>query len=337
MGPADIAKLLYQNELGPEHMISNEAESLQRLTSEWEEIPHSPSDSFAEPIGNGLVRIYLGALKREELPILNAMFCQTANHVRGSKERFIRNLDSLSLYFPDRKSFLTEYKEKNYPPISHSDVYHKAYRPAYRVVLQSYAAFLQLVRTLHLLLGKNTRIGEHTSLRKSASFIVAIDGNCASGKTTLSNFLSMYFDCNVIHMDDFFLPPELRTAARLAQAGGNIHYERFAKEIMIPLQNDLSVSYRPFCCSTMDYGDTISLPSKPLTVVEGSYSMHPKLRSLYDYSVFLSCSYEQQLMRIRARNGEEMLENFTARWIPMENSYFDAFQVRKSCSLTIIE
>lgn len=63
--------------------------------------------------------------------------------------------------------------------------------------------------------------------------------------------------------------------------------------------------------------------------------MRPELRGLYQYSVFLSCSYDCQVARIRARNGEEMLKNFVSRWIPMENAYFHAFQVKKSCSQVI--
>ena len=35
--------------------------------------------------------------------------------------------------------------------------------------------------------------------------LVAIDGRCASGKTTLGNYLKQHYDCNLFHMDDFFL------------------------------------------------------------------------------------------------------------------------------------
>ena len=35
--------------------------------------------------------------------------------------------------------------------------------------------------------------------------IVAIDGSCTSGKTTLATHLAEIYDCNVFHMDDFFL------------------------------------------------------------------------------------------------------------------------------------
>jgi uridine kinase len=37
--------------------------------------------------------------------------------------------------------------------------------------------------------------------------IVAIDGKCTSGKTTLAAKLAEIYDCNVFHMDDFFLRP----------------------------------------------------------------------------------------------------------------------------------
>ena len=49
--------------------------------------------------------------------------------------------------------------------------------------------------------------------------IVAIDGKCTSGKTTLASQLAEIYDCNVFHMDDFFLRPEQRTPERFAEVG----------------------------------------------------------------------------------------------------------------------
>lgn len=345
----DAVKLLYQNGLGPGHMVADEAGSLERLYEEWEncqklvysENKHDFEDrvicgestepsSFAEPIGNGLVRFYLYGLRKEELPILNAMFCQTANQMQGNKKDFIQNLSCLSFFFPNAGDFLREYEKQGYPPVSHSTPYRQAYHPAYRVVRQSHAAYLQLIRRIDSLCRDNFR--ENASRN---SFTVAIDGNCASGKTSLSQLLCMYFDCNVISMDDFFLPPPLRTAARLAEPGGNVHYERFAEEVMIPLSEGAPISYRSFDCSTMDYGNRICPQPKPLTIVEGSYCMHPSLQKFYDYTVFLSCPYEQQLERIRIRNGEKMLKNFIEKWIPMENIYFSTFHIKEKCNVAI--
>ena len=38
---------------------------------------------------------------------------------------------------------------------------------------------------------------------------------------------------------------------------------------------------------------------------------------------------EEQLQRILRRNGPEKLQMFRERWIPMENKYFEAFEIEK--------
>ena len=80
--------------------------------------------------------------------------------------------------------------------------------------------------------------------------VVAIDGKCASGKTTLASRLAEIYDCNVFHMDDFFLQRSQRTPERLAQIGGNVDYERFQEEVLLPLRFRRAFSYRPFDCRT---------------------------------------------------------------------------------------
>ena len=117
--------------------------------------------------------------------------------------------------------------------------------------------------------------------------IIAIDGRCASGKTTLAKAISEQIDCNVIHMDDFFLRPEQRTANRLATPGENIDHERFLEEVLIPLSKGLPVTYHPFDCHKMGFGEEILLTPKKINIVEGSYSCHPSLRDYYAYTFFL--------------------------------------------------
>lgn len=62
--------------------------------------------------------------------------------------------------------------------------------------------------------------------------LVAIDGRCGSGKTTLGFYLQELFDCNLFHMDDFFLRVEQRTPERMKEVGGNVDYERFEKTVL---------------------------------------------------------------------------------------------------------
>lgn len=151
---------------------------------------------------------------------------------------------------------------------------------------------------------------------------VAIDGRCASGKTTLAAILSEQLDCNVIHMDDFFLRPEQRTPERLSTPGENIDHERFLEEVLIPLSKGLPVKYRPFECHKNDFGSEIFLAPKKINIVEGSYSCHYALRGYYDYTFFLTVEKDEQMRRIINREGEEKAKIFKEKWIPLEEEYF---------------
>jgi hypothetical protein len=136
-------------------------------------------------------------------------------------------------------------------------------------------------------------------------------------------------------MDDFYLPPALRTEERLSEPGGNIHYERFLQEVAPGLLGGEAFDYRPLDCSDFSLGEPVLVPKTALTIVEGSYSQHPKLRHLYDLSAFIRCEPEVQIERIRARDGEEWLQRFIKEWIPLENAYFSAFSVDEASDFLI--
>ena len=70
---------------------------------------------------------------------------------------------------------------------------------------------------------------------RKAPVLVALEGGSASGKSTLGAELAEQLGATLIHMDDFFLPLELRTAERFAQPGGNVHWERVLAEVLQPL------------------------------------------------------------------------------------------------------
>ena len=106
-------------------------------------------------------------------------------------------------------------------------------------------------------------------------------------------------------MDDFFLPPERKTPARLAEPGGNVDRERFESEVLSHLGT--SFSYRPWRCHPGAFAAPVSVEPRAVVIVEGVYSLHPQLRSAYDLRVFLSIAPEAQQARIRARSGEAML------------------------------
>lgn len=164
--------------------------------------------------------------------------------------------------------------------------------------------------------------------------IVAIDGRCAAGKTTLAGKLGDALGAAVVHMDDFFLRPEQRTAERLAVPGGNVDHERFLAEVLLPLKEHGECTYRPYRCSTGDFGDAVTV-SGNILIVEGSYSCHPELYEYYDVRVFMTVSADEQLRRIVLRNGADKAEVFRDRWIPLEEKYFAAFDIAEKCDIVI--
>ena len=143
-------------------------------------------------------------------------------------------------------------------------------------------------------------------------FLVAIDGRCTAGKTTLAGLLQGKRSCNVVHMD----------------------FERLLSEVLLPLKSGAEALYRPYNCHA-DY----FLPTQPLsaaipTVIEGSYSCHPLLREHYSLRVFLDISPELQAERLMARNPAAF-ESFQTMWIPREEAYFSACRVREHCDIVL--
>lgn len=160
---------------------------------------------------------------------------------------------------------------------------------------------------------------------------VAIDGVCGSGKTTLGEALAEKYECNLFHMDDFFLRPEQRTPERYAQAGGNVDYERFRSEVLARLADKDGFTYRRFDCHTLAMGEAYSVPWRRLNVIEGAYSCHPYFGDVFQVRLFMDVPPKVQRERIIARNGREMYRRFERQWIPMENRYFEAYGIRGKC------
>lgn len=327
MTAQDAVKLLYQATFGPGHLIADPAMAAKRLTEERAECSKTDAPAF-EGIGGGFCRLHLGAEELETVPdeLLSRMFLLSAEKT-GDMEIFSTRLAELEALAAEGKTpfsqaelaaYLTVYRAEGCPMVSHSQTYREAYAPAYRVVREEFARLLPLLQRMSAIGGG----------------VIAIDGRAASGKSTLAELLSRLLQAPVVHMDDFFLPPEKRTPARLAEPGGNVDYERFADEVLPGLKTG-DFSYGVFDCSVMRVTEQATVPAASWRIVEGSYSHHPFFAGYADLRVFLTVPPEEQLRRIVLRNGDEMAETFKTRWIPMEEHYFDSFRVRSKADLIL--
>ena len=162
--------------------------------------------------------------------------------------------------------------------------------------------------------------------------IAAIDGRCTAGKTTLAEQISKRIPCTVFHMDDFFLRPEQRTPERLSEPGGNVDRERFISEIMTPLVNgDTLITLSAFDCKSLSLKGAKAVKPEKTVIIEGSYSCHPALWESADFHIFLTVDPDEQKKRIIARNGIQGYTAFREKWIPLEEVYFEAFEIQQRC------
>jgi len=328
----DLVKALYQREFGCGHLISDPQKGLAWLTEELLSCRAPENPPLIEPLGKAFCRVHLQAAESCGLSVgtLFRLFECSAKEPAGNMDAFCRQLDALEaliesgalpLSLPEAHSFLSDYRQSGCPATHHSEAFRRTYHPAYRVIRADYARFLDLFAAVDQMISGSSPV------------TLAIDGSSATGKSTLAALLSRVYDCNVFHMDDFFLQMHQRTPERFAEPGGNVDYERFREEVLLPLSEHRPFSYRPFSCATMSLSALVHVVPKQLNIVEGAYSMHPALSGFYDFSVFLKIDAQTQAERILKRNGEQMLDRFIHEWIPLEKCYFKHFDIENQCSL----
>lgn len=332
MEPQDIGKLCYQAARGAEHLLSDIDAAARYFYAEFQKTP--PRDvPLCEPISDAFCRVDLGAWKAHGLPALwlFRLFVMTASAPEATDllpdflataDRIMREEktgDDLAAW----TCFLTDYQAADTPPVHHSDAYRRAYAPAYRLVRTSLLALLPILEEMARRAPEN------------APLVIAIDGRAASGKTTKAKQLAAITDGAIIHMDDFFLPPHLRTEEQLAEVGGNVHRERFAEEVLPHLSSPDAFSYGVYDCSVGAICRTREIGAGTIRIVEGSYAHHPALGSYAHLKIFSTVEQDEQAARILARNGEAMAERFRNSWIPAEEAYFTAFAIKEAADLVL--
>ena len=329
--PQDIWKLCYQAAFGPEHLLNDLQGAREYLEKEYETTAEQDVPLY-EPISAEICRVNLAAWKFHGLPLewLFRIFAASCGKREDGEalfwaylKRAEETLSEASVGFS--RGAWADYvrSQKELSPVHHSPFYRQQEKPAYRIVNRKFVRLFPILQ----------RAAEKTGQDKAC--VIAIDGRAASGKTTMAGLLQEILEADVIRMDDFFLPLALRTEERFAVPGGNVHYERFCEEVLPYLSLPEAFSYRIFDCGRMDYHGERKIGAARIRIVEGSYSCHPLLGNYADITVFSDVDGETQLQRIRKRNGEEMAKMFRDRWIPLEEAYFQAYQIAQKAEIRL--
>lgn len=328
----DLFKYIFQSSFGCEHLVSDLESSIAYIESEWAGVG-GDGTTLTEQLDGTYSRVHLSYLNNGLSPrTLGKIFYLSAKKESGGHEalseklqvaREMINEGLLPFSASEFDEALEVWSKLSYPAVRHSEEFRREYHPAYRVVADKYVRILPLLSQLD-------------SLLKRGRVILAIEGGCASGKTTLADMLKDIYECTVFHTDDYFLRPEQRTAKRLKEIGGNMDRERLEEEILKPLHNNVTeICYHPYNCATQELEAAVHITPEKLVIVEGVYSMHEDISEYYDYSVYLDIDSETRRSRISVRNSKEMAERFFNEWIPLEESYFINMRVKERCDLII--
>ena len=335
--PEDMLKFLFQGLCGPGHLLASRAEIVRRICSEYADLlsdderkreerqadcpafeDRKGSWSLTFPMGSRYLRLSLPAAAENGLnPEQIAAMMQFSDPPADSREEVIRASDLYADRLPPEQGALLRRLSQSLrnPEVlpSHSSVYRTAYAPSYRIISRTFEPLLPVISYI----AKRTRDGG----------IVAIDGPCASGKTTLAARLASVLNARIVHTDDYVVPHRKKTPDRLAVPGGNCDAERLLQEVLVPFSAGRECCVRPYDC----HADKL-LPGKTLSpggilILEGSYSLLPAFRELIKAEVFVSAPLEVRLRRLAERESPESLERFKSRWIPLEENYFRAYHL----------
>ncbi|WP_101909859.1 uridine kinase family protein [Marasmitruncus massiliensis] len=333
MRPLDMIKLCYQAALGSEHLLRELAAAKRLFMEEFSAVTNGSSRLY-EKISPDRCRVNLFAWKERGLPPewLFRMFAGSASMPSGTDAEFRRLLKEAGLLCAagampfschDWENELNTYWGAGGGAVHHSEQYRISEHPAYRLVCTRFIRLFPLLERM-------AKLDQNNDV-----CVIALDGRAASGKTTMADQLSLILGAGIVHMDDFFLPAPLRTAGRLEEPGGNVHYERFAQKVLPKVAQTKAFSYRRFDCSKLDFGDTQEVRASKWRIVEGAYSCHPFFGDYTDLRVFCDVEPEEQLHRIELRNGTEKAKVFAARWIPSEERYFSRYQIREKADVIL--
>ena len=159
-------------------------------------------------------------------------------------------------------------------------------------------------------------------LARQKQVIVAIDGGCAAGTEELARMIAEEFDCNLFHTPDFFLP-------EMSDEGIYLDCERLRRVILEPVRRGIPFFFRPIGKNPME-----AVVPKRLNFVEGTYSLHPKIRDAYDLKIILRTDSAQRQQFIKRLEPEKQMM-YAMQIMPAEAMYFNLTPWDKYCDFIL--
>lgn len=319
----DFIKFVYQKHFGPAHFIGNPQVSYERICQECQNTSQDQYQELYEYMGGEYARINLRPYLNYgfSLTMLNNYFINSASSLKNIKP-FIEDLCTLYHFLINNgfnpaitKNKFSQYRQLNYPPISHSIQYKNIYHPSYRVINRKYInndmRYIQLYNYIK-------------KFSTDKLNLIAIEGKCGSGKTTLTAKLTQNKPVTVISADDFF---DVATDSKIG-----INSKRIINEVINHLIIGHPLKYQKYNCKNKKYREAIIEKVHPLVIIEGVFSANPLLINKYNGLVYIDINEKQQINRIDKR---PLADKFKKIWIPRENEYYQKYNIKYNADLIV--
>jgi para-aminobenzoate synthetase len=181
---------------------------------------------------------------------------------------------------------------------------------------------------------------------RAAPFLVALDGASGSGKSTLAALIAEELGAALVQSDDFYAAgiPDAEWDARTpqARAAGAIDWRRLRAEAIEPLRAGKPARWHAFDFDAVRpdgtypmRADFVDREPRPAIVLDGAYSTRPELADLVDLSVLVDTPIDVRHRRLAAREDEQFLAAWHARWDAAEEYYFTRVRPKSSFDLVV--
>ncbi|TVX94658.1 uridine kinase family protein [Paenibacillus agilis] len=160
--------------------------------------------------------------------------------------------------------------------------------------------------------------------RNRTALLIAIDGCGGSGKSTLARKLQATLtNVAIVHMDDFYLPSDQRSALSPAEkpAGADFDWQRVKQQVLDPLSQGEDGCYQRYDWETDSLAEWHCVKAEGIVIIEGVCSTRLELADNYDVTIWVNCPRETRLARGLERDGEAARSLWEDNWMIAEDKY----------------
>jgi uridine kinase len=184
-------------------------------------------------------------------------------------------------------------------------------------------------------------------LDRATPILIALDGGSGAGKSTLALLIVAELDAALIQSDDFFAAEiadaEWDARSPEERARDVIDWRRLRAEALEPLRAgklakwhafDFEAGVRPDGTYAMR-SDYVERQPSAVIVLDGAYSTQPALADLIDLSVLIDVPIDVRHKRLAARENQDFIAAWHARWDAAEEYYFMHVRPKSAFDLVV--